>query len=173
MQDVFLVPLSNGGFSQISTADAEAIHEITFPCGRTWRGRISDRTWRCLRRGDRGTYVEARILGKHVTLHRLLFGGRVEMIDHRDGDGLNNHRSNLRPATHSQNMRNRRKLKPSASQFKGVSRLREKWTAHVQFRVNGKKGSVCLGVFDNERDAAIAYAAARKHFGKFARVNFP
>ena len=104
-----------------------------------------------------------------VKMHVLVTGWAL--TDHIDGDGLNNQRSNLRPATHSQNMQNRRGAAGHSSRYKGVS-LREtgKWRALI--RIDGRL--VHLGQFDDELPAALAYdAAARAAFGEYARPNFP
>lgn len=112
-----------------------------------------------------------------VRLHRLLMPGAGQ-VDHEDGDGLNNQRSNLRPATDVQNHANQRKNstwrgRPTSSRFKGVywSKARCKWVAQIQ----AGRGRRChLGSFAEEADAARAYdAAAREVFGEYARVNFP
>ena len=92
--------------------------------------------------------------------------------DHIDGDGLNNQRSNLRPATAGQNMMNRRKRWRATSRFVGVCWYprREKWLARI-YR-DGTKHH--LGDFSFEVEAALAYdAAAREMFGEYARPNFP
>jgi hypothetical protein len=92
-------------------------------------------------------------------------------IDHRDGDGLNNTRKNLRWATHSQNLANRPKPKGCfTSRFKGVSwhTQRGKWRASI--KVNYKQ--ISLGLWDDEKDAARAYNIfARRFFGCFAKLN--
>lgn len=103
-------------------------------------------------------------------MHCLIMGRRG--IDHADRDGLNNQRSNLRPATQSQNMANTRKRPGSSSQYKGVAWFGRtgKWTAHIQ--VNGH--GLNLGYYTDEADAARAYdTAAVAAFGEFARINFP
>jgi hypothetical protein len=110
-----------------------------------------------------------------VQMHQLLMPG-VRQVDHEDGDGLNNQRSNLRPATNVQNHANERKTRtwrgrPTSSRFKGVSwyKAGSKWMASIQ---DGRKRG--LGYFTDEVEAARAYdAAAREAFGEFARVNFP
>lgn len=92
------------------------------------------------------------------------------LIDHRDGNGLNNRLSNLRPATRAQNAWNSRTPVRNTSGFKGVvfHRASGRWAAQIQ--VNHKPYR--LGVFDTREDAAIAYnAAAIQHFGEFARLN--
>ena len=94
------------------------------------------------------------------------------VVDHRNSDGLDNRRQNLRLATKSQNGCNSRKRKNTSSVYIGVH-LRKKqgrWEAEITH--NRKK--IWLGSFDNEIAAAKAYdAAAKKYHGEFARLNFP
>ncbi len=92
--------------------------------------------------------------------------------DHKDGNGLNNQRDNLRPATHQQNQFNRGPRLGSCSRFKGVYRDkdRKKWRACI--RISGSKKHI--GYFDDELKAATAYDdKARELFGEFAWLNFP
>lgn len=92
------------------------------------------------------------------------------MIDHRDGNGLNNQRCNLRPANHQQNMANRKMHKNNTSGYKGVRLERERWRARINF--DGKK--ISIGSYDDPVEAAVAYdMAAIELFGEFARLNFP
>jgi hypothetical protein len=89
-------------------------------------------------------------------------------IDHRDCNGLNNQRSNLRPSSKGQNAANSRKRSGCTSRFKGVYLHRRpgKWMARVC--------DIYLGYFDEEEEAGLAYdIAATKLFGDFARLNFP
>jgi len=93
-------------------------------------------------------------------------------IQHQHND-IDNRKANLRPATHTQNVWNRRKFKPhSRSKYKGVDWANDmkRWRARI--RVNGKR--IYLGSFTNETEAAKAYdQAAREHHGQFASLNFP
>ena len=109
-----------------------------------------------------------------VTIHRLILGLKFNdglFADHRDGDGLNNQRANLRIATNQQNQQNSNKQKGDySSEYKGVtwSKKEKKWQANITF--NGRLKH--LGLFHNEIDAAKAYnEAAIEHFGEFARLN--
>jgi hypothetical protein len=113
---------------------------------------------------------------KVVYMHRLLIGTPADMhTDHRNGNTLDNRRSNLRPATRSQNGANAAKQdryagKATSSRFKGVSLSHGRWQATV--RLPGGRNKY-LGRFDDEIEAALAYdAAAREVFGEFARPNF-
>ena len=122
-------------------------------------------------RRPRGPYAitnARRADGKWTTLqmHTLITGYR--QTDHRDHNGLNNQRSNLRDATNVENMRNSRGHIRRKSRFKGVSY--QGWQARIT--ANGKYHN--LGFFDNEEDAARAYdRAARELHGEFAYLNFP
>lgn len=116
-----------------------------------------------------------------VLLHRLVMNlamGAPTRVDHRDGNGLDCRRSNLRYATVLENNRNRKNTNPHG--FKGVSRAgaaRSTWTRSAKrwradITVDGKKK--CLGVFATPEEAARAYdAAAVQYFKEFARLNFP
>jgi len=106
-------------------------------------------------------------------MHRHLLGalpGRI--VDHIDGDGLNNQRSNLRFASTAENARNTAGHEIRASRYKGVSLIvsRGVWTARIM--TDGKR--LTLGRFRHQEEAALAYdAAARQHHGSFARCNYP
>jgi hypothetical protein len=114
-----------------------------------------------------------------VLLHRVIVERMLnrplrsgEEVDHRDGDGLNNRRANLRACSHGENMFNQRKARTNTSGYKGVywHRVGGKWAAAIQ--VNGRKRH--LGLFYSKDVAARAYdRAARELFGEFARLNFP
>ncbi len=108
-----------------------------------------------------------------IAMHReILKPPKGLLVDHRNLDGLDNQRSNLRLATRSENNINVPKRKNTTSHFMGVSLTngRKRWVANIDYH----KKRICLGRFDNEEDAAKAYdEAARKYHGEFARLNFP
>jgi hypothetical protein len=104
-------------------------------------------------------------------MHRVILGTNEE-TDHRDRDGLNNQRANLRPATGSQNCANRSRPLSTSSRFRGVFwyKCRSCWRA--QIKVN--QINTTLGCFKDEAAAARAYdEAANAAFGEFACPNFP
>lgn len=130
--------------------------------------------WAALKTNTRGLFYAVRNLRSGgLYLHRVVLGitdPRVR-VDHRNGDGLDCRRANLRVATPTQNARNARAHRDCRSGFKGVSYhpATGKWVARI-FR-NG----VCrsLGLHATPEAAARAYdAAARQADGEFARPNF-
>ncbi len=108
-----------------------------------------------------------------VRLHReIMRPAEGNVVDHRDGNSLDNRRENMREATQRENMYNRKKRKNTSSRYVGAryDKERGKWASEIKH--NGKK--YFLGRFDSEIAAAKAYdAAAKKYRGEFARLNFP
>ena len=108
---------------------------------------------------------------RHIYMHLLILSAPTEMdVDHKDGDGLNNQRSNIRLCTHTQNMGNRKRQKSATSKYKGLhlSKNKKKWIADI--RVDGRTQHI--GAFKTEENAAIAYNIyAEKYHGEFARYN--
>jgi hypothetical protein len=112
-----------------------------------------------------------------ILMHSVIFKKHNEnidnkyVIDHIDGDTLNNQKCNLRLATRQQNQFNQRKTSnKKSSKYKGVSwfQREQKWCARIVCS-NIKYG---LGYYDDEIEAALAYnRAALKYFGKFAKLN--
>ena len=127
--------------------------------------------------GNRNNFYAVRnvIIGpnqtKTISMHRLIMNPPDDMlVDHRNCDSLDNRGDNLRNATHSQNMQNRRKWKNTSSQYRGVSKFGKKWRGQIIHK--GK--SYWLGLFEKEVDAAKAYdKAAKRYYGEFTRLNFP
>lgn len=106
----------------------------------------------------------------HVYMHRFLMNPRKGMVvDHMDGNTLNNQKSNLRICHHKNNIRNRTKLnKNNTSGFRGVSLKYEgKWAASI--KLNYKVTH--LGYFPSKELAYERYAReAKKHYGKYSAV---
>jgi len=105
-----------------------------------------------------------------ILMHSLILG--ENLIDHKNGNGLDNRRSNIRACTISQNRANSSKAKGTSSKYKGVfwRDADKKWFA--QTSKNHKR--YYIGKFENASDAAKAYDNfARKLYGDFAKLNFP
>jgi len=108
-----------------------------------------------------------------ISMHRLIMNApRGMLVDHRDHNGLNNRKGNLRICTKAQNTHNRRGVKGSSSRHKGVHWDKQ----HNKYRavIVHKAKRYNLGRFDDEDDAGRAYdKKARELFGEFAYLNFP
>lgn len=109
-----------------------------------------------------------------ISMHREVMGfPKGMLVDHRNHDSLDNRRSNLRIATHSQNTCNKQdKRAGCSSQFRGASWDKKRKYWNVSVVREGKL--VFFGRYKNELEAARAYdRAAIKFHGEFARLNFP
>jgi hypothetical protein len=117
------IPLSRGMVAKVDDADYPSLSRFVW-----WvtKGGAS-RTW----------YAQGYDTNRHckVRMHNLIMGidGRSyqKRVDHRNGDGLDNQRSNLRTCTHAQNMKNRRPRNPA--RFKGIyfHKASQKWAAEI------------------------------------------
>jgi hypothetical protein len=109
---------------------------------------------------------------KNTKMHRLISKAkRGEIVDHIDGNGLNNQKLNLRICTHQENLRNRTKQSNNSSGYKGVTWHKgdKKWQA--QALINKKMKY--LGSFDTPEEAAIAYDRfIIENFGEFGITNY-
>ncbi len=116
-------------------------------------------------------YAESYRLRKEYKIrcmHNLIL--QTKMVDHIDGNGLNNQRSNLRPCTNSKNQMNKRKRTIGTSVFKGVfyEKDRNKW--RVSITLDGRR--IRLGRYNTEKEAAQAYnEASIRYFGNFRLEN--
>jgi hypothetical protein len=134
---------------------------------------LSDRGWRVTYGSDRNKLYaisNPRIGVPQVRMHRLILDAEAGLhVDHIDGNGLNNQRSNIRLATQSQNLGNRRSAGGETPYkgvhfLKGASRKTPTWIARIQKKY--------LGSFSTPEDAARAYdRAALETWGEFACTN--
>ncbi len=156
--DIAYVQLTLGKEAVIDAADIPLVDGIN------WQAHFHRNTF----------YAKAKarhpVTGKASTkrLHRVIMGNPAGVqIDHKDGDGLNNRRSNLRPATNAENGRNRSIQKNNTSGFNGVHKSGKAWVASI--RVDGRR--INLGRFAAPELASAAYNdAAKMYFGEFARI---
>ena len=129
---------------------------------------LSKFSWSVSKEGNK-FYAQKYGIGK---MHRFILGlprGDKRVVDHINGDGLDNRRSNLRLCTRGQNLMNKKPNRKGSSAFKGVSKRRDKFVTKI--RLGGK--DFHIGTFTSEVEAAKAYDhKARELFGEFAWCNF-
>lgn len=151
--------LTNGEVAWVDNRDYDRVVKLTW--GKVKRGKTYyAANWPTPENGKK----------RIVYLHQFILQCPGVEIDHKDRNGLNCTRRNLRRATHQQNSMNRPAPDTNTSGFKGVSwhSLRNAWRARIE--VLGKEHH--LGLFESARDAAKAYnRAAKQFFGKVAFLN--
>ena len=117
----------------------------------------------------RTVYASHKTNGVMLRMHNLILD--MARVDHKDSNGLDNRRKNLRKATQTQNTRNQRIRIDNTSGYKGVywATSKQAWKSHIT--VGGTEKF--LGYFPTAKQAALAYdAKARELFGEFAHTNF-
>ena len=130
---------------------------------------VKNHKWSLINAG----YAFTRIGKKAIGLSSLVLGvhaTRQYVVDHKDGNTLNNRKNNLRQCTTQENFFNQKLRSNNVSGFKGVHWDKQlgKWRARIKVNYIGKH----LGCFVNKEDAAVAYNnAALKNYGEFARLN--
>jgi hypothetical protein len=155
------IPLSRGHFAIVDDEDFDKVSKLK------WHVRES-------KQGCKTLYATSsrRNEGKvALRMHRLIIGAELRFqVDHIDGNGLNNQKSNLRICTHHQNQFNKSFSDKNKSGFKGVSSHQNSEKFRARLKLNGRE--IHLGLFSDKMEAALAYdLAAVKHFGQFARTN--
>lgn len=115
---------------------------------------------------------------RQTPLHSMIIGEKEGyLVDHINGNKLDNRRENLRFVTPSQNMYNARKRENKTSIYKGVNKLNPKGrlkSIRWSCQINYQKKRVHIGHFDTEKQAAVAYDLWAKDIaGEYAKLNFP
>jgi len=170
------ITLTKGYVALIDDIDFDRINQ------HSWQAVVEDRvknvpvTAYAQRTEWYGVDTGGKRLRRTVRMARVILDAQPgEQVDHieRPAHGakvVDNRRSNLRLATHAQNMRNQRIRKGGSSRHKGVCFHRKERCWRAQITVNGRQ--IHIGRYHVEADAADAYdAAAIKHHGQFAQLN--
>jgi hypothetical protein len=157
------IPLTQGKVALVDDEDFEMLSQFK------WHALFGKGKW----------YAERSVFGgPYIRMHNQIMHEREGWrVDHKNGNGLDNRRENLRYANSRQNNQNARKRltnygKPTSSRFKGVSWNNEsrKWHAALQ-RADGV--TVVRRVKDENIAALIYDTLAQHYFGEFAYLNFP
>lgn len=157
-----IIPLTRGMEAAVSDEDFDYLNQWSWSTLLTNSG-----TYAC--RGYRENGQQIFVYMHKVVAERI---GLIGLADHKDRNGLNNQRDNLRQATNSQNIANRGMPSHNTSGYKGIyfDKRRGNWTAKVGFN----KSYTHLGTFNTAIEAAKAYdRAAKRLHGEFAVLNFP
>jgi hypothetical protein len=157
-----MIPISKGFEVLVDDEDFERLQRYRWFVNERGPCRHAYRCW--MKNGVKG----------RIYLHREILGAPSGMVvDHINGNGLDNRRINLRLCTQKQNRRNQRKpARGKTSSYKGVSKSAGCNKFRAQITVNRKV--VYLGEYDSEIIAAKTYdEAAKAYFGDFANLNFP
>lgn len=161
-EDCIVFAPTNNGVISVSFVDRELVYNHTWTYCKNSKS-VINQTW----------LPELKISQRNVLSRIIMKAKRNEMVDHINGNPMDNCRSNLRLCSQAENNRNKTKAKRKcASIYKGVfwEKSCNRW--RVQISVNDKNKHI--GVFKLEEDAARAYdKAARQVYGEFACVNFP
>lgn len=154
-----IVELNAGKFAEVDDVDAAIVSLYKWRVKSLSRKIYYATTWVRQVDGSR----------RGLLLHRLLLPNTL-MVDHIDGNGLNNKRENLRPATPSENSCNSHGWRKRKNLYKGIFRNHKGWGATIT--KDGRKHH--LGTYATQEKAAKAYDAAARHLhGQFAKLNFP
>lgn len=156
------IKLTQGKFALVDDEDFEYLNQFK------WCYLPKQRTV-----GEYGYAVRNSLNRKRIFMHNAITIKKNGLgLDHKDRNGLNNQKENLRLATRSQNNANM-VGHGKTSRFKGIylrkTKNKNSWFAEICY----KYVRYYLGTFQSEKEAAKAYdLAAKKLFGEFARLNF-
>lgn len=154
------ISLTQGQFALVDTEDFVWLNQWRWYARKTSCG-----IWYASRSDNNGWPVQ-------IQMHRQIMNAQKgQIIDHRDGNGLNNCKTNLRFCTNSQNLQNSHSYNNGKLHYKGIHKTDyNTWKARI--RLNGKL--INIGTFKYEIEAAQAYdKKAKELFGEFAYPNFP
>lgn len=143
--DVAQIILCDNRGAEVSraTIDAEDADKVR---GSKWRLDIKRKT-------SEATHYAATGRSPKIMLHRAVMGAKLgEIVDHVDGDGLNNRKENLRICNISENTANWHRLR---SKYRGVyyHKATKKWAAEIY----QQRKKYYIGLFGTPEDAARAY----------------
>jgi hypothetical protein len=157
----YAIPLSAGNLALVDECDLPLVTPYA------WTATQNKKSTYAMRQDRTGTRGRRR----NILLHRQIMSPDAGLVvDHINGDGLDNRRANLRVCTQKQNQQNVRRGLANSSGAKGVGVRKSGFTAKIKV----EKKNIWLGTYRSLDEAARAYdIAALAYFGAFACLNFP
>lgn len=154
------IPLTKGKVALVDDEDYTALMNYT------WRAIEDGGNWyACMSMGSKSKQ-------RRLMMHRILLQltDPKEVCDHKDGNGLNNQRDNIRKCSNQKNSCNRRMKRNNSIGYKGVIFKPKHKKYQASINVNGK--FIWGGHFDTPTQAAVRYnELAIVHHGAFANLN--
>ena len=152
------IPLTQGKVALVDDEDFERVNKLK---------------WYAHREGDTFYAIHKFVVDgsqKGITMQQFLLDvPKGRLIDHKNGEGLDNQRANIRECSKAENVRNCKKNCKNTTGYKGVTYIKGMFIARIKF--NYKK--ITLGRFKTAIEAALAYdEGSKKYHGEFGRTNF-
>jgi hypothetical protein len=156
------IVLTKGKIALVDDSDFEKVSQFK------WYASFSGNLYYAIR----NVWIKKEKRYTRIYLHRYLLDltDPTAIVDHINGNTLDNRSINLRICNYSQNTQNSKRRSTNTSGYKGVSFKKDikKWEAYIC--PNYKKRN--LGWFDTKEEAAKAYnEAASEYYGQFAKLN--
>lgn len=136
-----LIPLSQGKFAIVDEDNFDA---------------LSEHNWMYSHGYAKRNFVKENGKKTTIYLHRVILGAeKGQIVDHKNGNPLDNRKTNIRICSQSENLFNKRIQSNNKSGYKGVAWNKEKKKWQAQARFCGKRYSI--GYFQTKEEAAKAY----------------
>ena len=153
------IQLTQGKYALVDDEDFEWLNQ--------WKWYYGQSGYAC-RQVHQG-YIDGKQKQRKIYMHKEILQVKGFFTDHKNGNTLDNRRTNLRAATNQQNQLNRGKPSNNRTGYKGVyPTWGGRWRARLFIHRKGING----GTYDTKEEAATAYnLIAKEHFGEFAQIN--